>query len=132
MTAWTVARQAPLSMDYLQARILEWVAIPFSRGSSQSRDRTHQQVLMKKKKKVLVKYKTKKKKKKKNQSSLSFLKNAQSILTYTTSHAYSLKGYFCLLLYSLTILNKHSCHTFITSIAKWLSSNSGRTVVPWW
>ena len=32
-------------MDYivhgvLQARILEWVAIPFSRGSSQSRDRT--------------------------------------------------------------------------------------------
>ena len=24
----------------LQARILEWVAIPFSRGSSQSRDRT--------------------------------------------------------------------------------------------
>ena len=25
----------------LQARILEWVAIPFSRGSSQSRDRTH-------------------------------------------------------------------------------------------
>ena len=52
-------------MDYLQARILEWVAIPFSRGSSQSRDRTHQQVLMKKKKKVLVKYKTKKKKKKK-------------------------------------------------------------------
>ena len=32
-------------MDYkvhgiLQARILEWVAIPFSRGSSQPRDRT--------------------------------------------------------------------------------------------
>ena len=25
----------------LQARILEWVAIPFSRGSSQLRDRTH-------------------------------------------------------------------------------------------
>ena len=24
----------------LQARILEWVAIPFSRGSSQTRDRT--------------------------------------------------------------------------------------------
>ena len=24
----------------LQARILEWVAVPFSRGSSQSRDRT--------------------------------------------------------------------------------------------
>ena len=33
-------------MDYtvhgiLQARILEWVAIPFFRASSQSRDRTH-------------------------------------------------------------------------------------------
>ena len=33
------------SMDYtihgiLQARILEWVAVPFSRGSSQHRDRT--------------------------------------------------------------------------------------------
>ena len=25
----------------LQARILEWVAFPFSRGSSQPRDRTH-------------------------------------------------------------------------------------------
>ena len=37
---WTVARQAPLSMGVLQARILEWVAMPSSRGSSQSRDRT--------------------------------------------------------------------------------------------
>ena len=37
---WTVARQAPLSMGILQARILEWVAIPFSRGSSRPRDRT--------------------------------------------------------------------------------------------
>ena len=30
---WTVARQAPLS-EILQARILEWVVISFSRGSS--------------------------------------------------------------------------------------------------
>ena len=29
---WTVARQAPLSMVILQARILEWVAMPSSRG----------------------------------------------------------------------------------------------------
>ena len=36
----TIARQAPLSMGILQARILEWVAIPSSRGSSQPRDRT--------------------------------------------------------------------------------------------
>ena len=36
---WTVAHQAPLSMGILQARILEWVAFPFSRGSSQPRDR---------------------------------------------------------------------------------------------
>ena len=28
MIPWTVARQAPLSMGILQARILEWVAIP--------------------------------------------------------------------------------------------------------
>ena len=28
MTLWTVARQAPLSMGILQARILEWVACP--------------------------------------------------------------------------------------------------------
>ena len=34
------ARQAPLSMGILQARILEWVATPSSRGSSQPRDRT--------------------------------------------------------------------------------------------
>ena len=32
-----VARQAPLSMGILQARILEWVAISFSQGSSQPR-----------------------------------------------------------------------------------------------
>ena len=31
---WTIAHQAPLSMEILQARILEWVAMPFSRGSS--------------------------------------------------------------------------------------------------
>ena len=30
-----VARQAPLSMEILQATILEWVAMPSSRGSSQ-------------------------------------------------------------------------------------------------
>ena len=39
-TAWTVAPQAPLSMGILQARILEWVAMPSSRGSSQPRDGT--------------------------------------------------------------------------------------------
>ena len=32
MTPWTVAHQAPLSMGFLQARILEWVAIPSFRG----------------------------------------------------------------------------------------------------
>ena len=37
-THWTITRQAPLSMGSLQAKILEWVAIPFSRGSSQPRD----------------------------------------------------------------------------------------------
>ena len=39
-TPWTVAFQAPLSMGILQARILEWVAMPSSRRSSQPRDRT--------------------------------------------------------------------------------------------
>ena len=39
-TPWTVARQAPLSMGILQARILEWGAMPSSRGSSQRRGRT--------------------------------------------------------------------------------------------
>ena len=38
VTLWTVAHQAPLSMVIHQARILEWVDIPFSRGPSQSRD----------------------------------------------------------------------------------------------
>ena len=33
---WTIAHQAPLSI--LQARILEWVAISFCRGSSRPRD----------------------------------------------------------------------------------------------
>ena len=40
MTPWTVACQAPLSMGFFLGRILEWVAISFSRGSSQLRDRT--------------------------------------------------------------------------------------------
>ena len=42
-TLWpcrTVARQEPLFMGSLQARILEWDAIPSSRGSSQPRNRT--------------------------------------------------------------------------------------------
>ena len=39
-TPRTIASQAPLSMGILQARILEWVAIASSRGSSQPRDRT--------------------------------------------------------------------------------------------
>ena len=38
-TLWNVARQAPLSFGISQARILEWVAISFSRESSQPRDR---------------------------------------------------------------------------------------------
>ena len=40
-TSQTVAHLAPLSMGILQARILEWVAMPSSRGSSRPRDRTH-------------------------------------------------------------------------------------------
>ena len=40
VTLWTVARQAPLSMGILQAGVLEWVAMPSFRVSSQSRDRT--------------------------------------------------------------------------------------------
>ena len=36
----SVAHQAPLSMGILQARILEWVAMSSSRGSSQPRDWT--------------------------------------------------------------------------------------------
>ena len=38
VTPWTVALQAPLSTGILQARVLEWVAMPSSRGSSQPRD----------------------------------------------------------------------------------------------
>ena len=35
---WNAARQAPLSIGILQAKVLEWVALPFSRRSSQLRD----------------------------------------------------------------------------------------------
>ena len=38
---WAVVHQALLSMGILQARILEWVVMPSSRGSSQPRDRTY-------------------------------------------------------------------------------------------
>ena len=37
-TLWTRARQALHVHGILQARILEWVAMPFSRGSSRPRD----------------------------------------------------------------------------------------------
>ena len=40
VTLWTVAHQAPPSTGILQARILEWVAMSSSRGSSQPRDQT--------------------------------------------------------------------------------------------
>ena len=33
-TPWTVAHQAPLTMGVLQAKILAWVAVSSSRGSS--------------------------------------------------------------------------------------------------
>ena len=38
---WIVACQAPLSMGIFQVKILEWVAISSSWGSSQPRDQTH-------------------------------------------------------------------------------------------
>ena len=37
---WTVAYQAPSIHGILQARVLEWAAISFSRGSSRPRDQT--------------------------------------------------------------------------------------------
>ena len=39
-TPWAIACQAPLSLGILWARLLEWVARPSSRGSSQPRDQT--------------------------------------------------------------------------------------------
>ena len=39
-TPWTVAYQSSLSMEILQERILEWVAISFSREPSWPRDKT--------------------------------------------------------------------------------------------
>ena len=39
-TPWTIVCQTPLSMGILLARTLKWVAMPSSRGSSQSRDQT--------------------------------------------------------------------------------------------
>ena len=40
-TPWTVVHQAPLVHGTFQARILEWVTVSSSRGSSQPRDWTH-------------------------------------------------------------------------------------------
>ena len=41
VTPRIVARQSPLTMGFFQARILERVAMPSSRGPSRPRDRTH-------------------------------------------------------------------------------------------
>ena len=35
-----LGHQVPLSMGFLQARILKWVAMPFFRGSTRPRDQT--------------------------------------------------------------------------------------------
>ena len=40
-TPWTVAHQAPLYIVIFQTRILEWVAISSSRGSSRPKDWIH-------------------------------------------------------------------------------------------
>ena len=40
VTPWTIARQAPLSIGILQARILDWVAMPSSRGTSRPTNQT--------------------------------------------------------------------------------------------
>ena len=40
VTPWTIDHQAPMSMGILQARILEWVAMPSYRASFQSMDQT--------------------------------------------------------------------------------------------
>ena len=40
-TPWTVALQSPSIRVIFQARILEWIAISYSRRSSPPRDRTH-------------------------------------------------------------------------------------------
>ena len=39
-TLWTVACQAPLSMGFSMASLVEWVAISFSRGSSWPKDQS--------------------------------------------------------------------------------------------
>ena len=45
VTLWTIiVHQAPLSMGFSQARILEWVAISISRGSSQPSDNNYYQL----------------------------------------------------------------------------------------
>ena len=41
MIPWTVASLFALSMGFFNARVMKWVAISFSRGSSLSRDQTH-------------------------------------------------------------------------------------------
>ena len=41
VTLWTVACQAPLSMEFFKQRILEWVAALFCRGSCQPRNLLH-------------------------------------------------------------------------------------------
>ena len=38
---WTVAHQAPLSMGFSRQKILEWVVMSSSQGSSQPRNQTH-------------------------------------------------------------------------------------------
>ena len=40
-TPRTAAHRMPLSMGCFQARMLEWIAVSYSWGSSQPRDRTH-------------------------------------------------------------------------------------------
>ena len=40
-TPWTLARQAPLFMEFLRQKYWEWIAICYSRRPSRLRDQTH-------------------------------------------------------------------------------------------
>ena len=40
VTLWTVTHQAPLSMGFFVAKILQWAAMPSLQGSSQSKEQS--------------------------------------------------------------------------------------------
>ena len=121
---WTVAHQAPLSMEILQARILEWVAVPSSRGSSQPRDWTQVSC-------IAGRFFTSEPPRKPKNTGVGSLSLLQGIIyMYTHTHSHS-QTYTLLYVYVYGILHREFVHVIMRSPKSAMWASRLETQVSW-